>query len=207
MSKTSWQMRTHLMHEKVQLFSEYHPISAKGSQGSGKETWNMLRMCVDRGSSERRYCGCRHWKAGKFERVRNPCSKNQRKRSNEAQKMFSSNFPIVDGTTKLFGRDYGDRESTQRRERSGTAKKLGRISTDRNKRWRWSSQRQISFIVTTSILEFNFTCQKKETFQFHWNTLTWPGWRTQIWICCEKAVSTTIGMSMWIEMWKFTLSK
>ena len=59
-SKTSWQMRTRFMHEKVQLFSEYHPISAKGSQGSGKETWNMLWMCVDRGSSERRYCGCRH---------------------------------------------------------------------------------------------------------------------------------------------------
>ena len=49
--------------------------------------------------------------------------------------------------------------------------------------------------------------KKRETFQFHWNTLTWPGWRTQIWICCEKAVSTTIGMSMWIEMWKFTSSK
>ena len=50
MSKTSWQMRAPLMHEKVQLFSEYLRISAKGSQGSRKETWNMLRMCVDRGA-------------------------------------------------------------------------------------------------------------------------------------------------------------
>ena len=49
-------------------------------------------------------------------------------------KMCSSNFQIVDGTTKLFGRDYGVRESTQRREQSGTSKKLGRISTDRNRR-------------------------------------------------------------------------
>ena len=44
-------------------------------------TSNSPRMCIEYGGNlERRYFGCRHWGAGNFGLVRNPCSKAQGKR-------------------------------------------------------------------------------------------------------------------------------
>ena len=59
---------------------------------------------------------------------------------------------------------------------------------------------EISVIVITSNLEFNSTCRMKNHSQSRWNTLLWPGLRTQIWTCLKKAVLTTVGMSMRIEV-------
>ena len=48
--------------------------------------------------------------------------------------------------------------------------------------------KRISCIVITSNFEFNSTCRERKHSQSHWNILTWPGLRTQIWTCCKKAV-------------------
>ena len=65
---------------------------------------------------ERRCSGRRHWGIGKDGRVRNPSSKNQYKRSNDAMKVWTLYIPVADGTAKLSGRAFEFREPTPRRE-------------------------------------------------------------------------------------------
>ena len=71
-----------------------------------------------------------------------------------------------------------------------TWRRTGRVSTDRNKRWRWSPERLLgrskvaSSVVITVNVEFNSVCRMKK--HSLWNTLMSPGLLTQIWMCCKK---------------------
>ena len=82
----------------------------------------------------------------------------------------------------------------------------GEVSTDRNKRWRWSPCR---LLVDTRWLHLSSSqwtsssspcAERRNTSFFDWNTLMWPGLLTQIWMCCKKSVLMIIGMSTRIEV-------
>ena len=122
-------------------------------------------------------------------------------------------FPIADGTSKLFGRimkfenQLWGSMNLQGVKIPAKNFKETRMSLNQQKQKMtpklavtFGQWKEISIIVVTSNLEFNSTCGRKKHSQSHWNTLTWPELRTHIWTCCKKAVLTTIGMSMWIEI-------
>ena len=93
----------------------------------------------------------------------------------------------------------------ERRSQWRTSRQLGKMSTDRINRWRWSPCRLLvdsgwlhrSFI--TMNLEFNSMCRRKKHSQFHWNTLMLQGQHILIWTSCKRNVSMTVGVSIRAE--------
>ena len=80
-------------------------------------TWNIPRMCINRGwNLERRYLGDRHGGIGKHERIRNPSSKKQCKRSIDATKGRRFYIPKSRWSSKIVRRDCEFQEPTPRRE-------------------------------------------------------------------------------------------
>ena len=93
-----------------------------------------------------------------------------------------------------------------RRSQWRTWRRTGRVSTDRNKRWRCSTERLLgrskvtSSVVITVNVEFNSVCRMKK--HSLWNTLMSPGLLTQIWMCCKKNEKMIIGMCTRIEVYQ-----
>ena len=124
-------------------------------------------------------------------------------------------LPIADGTAKLSGRDQGVRESTLTRDQPARSEDLredlqGNSETsqplDENKRWRWSPKWLLvnwgGFHLSSSPRTSSSAprAERRNIPNTTERYLTWPGIRTQIWTCCEKAVLMIIGKSMWIEV-------
>ena len=101
-------------------------------------------------------------------------------------------FPIEDGSAKFWKRLWSPRIHSKARttckewrSQRRTSRKPTEVSTDRNKRWRWSPQWLLvngrDFVhrhhVEPRVL--NSTCRQKKHHQSHWNILTWPELRTQ----------------------------
>ena len=73
------------------------------------------------------------------------------------------------------------------------SRRIGRVSSGRTNRWRWSPCRRgrskvISFIVITMNLEFNSTCRRKKHSLFRWSTLMSHGLLIPIWTSCKKTL-------------------
>ena len=232
MSKISWRMGQLLVegdsekHFEGPVFPfgamvEYYPISSRyqSKLHSIRQecfTWNIPRVCIDRGeNSGRWHSGRWHWWIGKHGRVRNQCSNNQCKRSNYAKKEVQLSFSQSQMEQPNC---LEERRRPRIHSEAGTTCEEWRISEKNFQETRKGPNRQtkqkmtlkpamssgqsnwISFIVITSNLEFKSTCRKKNHSQYHWNAWTWPGLRTRIWTCCRKAVQTTVGMSMRIQV-------
>ena len=116
-------------------------------------------------------------------------------------------FPAADGTAKLSVRDHEFREPTQRREQPvGSEALSGELQGEQEgpqptetkddaeaQRDFWSIEGDSS-IVSTLNLEFkSVLCAKRKNPYSTEKTLTWPDQLTQIWMWCEKRVSTTVG--------------
>ena len=89
------------------------------------------------------------------------------------------------------------------RSQRRTSRKTRRSPTNRLTRWRWSPQRLLVNRRWIHLSSSHWTScsavRAERRIIPNPNILTWPELRTRIWMCCQKAVLTTVGMSMWIE--------
>ena len=123
------------------------------------------------------------------------------KGSSDAERGWTSRFPIADGTAKVSGRDHGVRESTPRDQlvssedlREDRSGKLGEDSSDRrNKRRRRSPQwflvswRRFRSSSSRRTLSSTPRAEGRKYSQSHWKMLTWPGLRRQIWTWFQES--------------------
>ena len=98
---------------------------------------------------ETRFSESRHGRIGKYGRIRNLSSTNQRKRSIDQTKMKWIHLPICRWHSKIVRKRLRiprthSQAGTSRKERKSQrriSRRTGRVSTDRIKRWHWSPYR------------------------------------------------------------------
>ena len=142
------------------------------------------------------------------QKMTNSYSQLQMVQQNCQEETTNSEYPLQSGN---------HREEWRTRWRN--SRRIGRVSTSRSNRWRWSlpisgRSKVTSSVVVTMNPEFNSMCREKKHSLFHWNTLMLQGPLTLIWTSRKKRnVSMIIGMSIrtrrlsdtWKGFTKFTL--
>ena len=127
--------------------------------------------------------GCRHWGSGYFGRVLNPCSTPHAKEVFDATKEWTfyllgsrRNSKVIQKRPRI-PRTHSNAGSTcnEWRPQRRTEVKLGEVSADRNKRWRWSPQRLLVSGRNRHHVEprVRLYVPKQSDSQSHWSTLTW----------------------------------
>ena len=147
MSKTSWQMGTHLMIGNLEnhfngpvipfgSMVEYHPIAAK-DQSRLHQCGKQVLPGIFLGYA---WCAGGIWKEGilvaeieeleNSTRQRSMLEGSMHKKCSRRKRANILKFPIADGTAELFGRDHGIRKSTFN---AGTTCKIGRSQGNSDK--------------------------------------------------------------------------
>ena len=139
---------------------------------------------------------------GKFGRIRNLSSENQRERSTDITKVRRMHIPSSRWYSKVVRkrlriprtRSVAGTNRKERRSQWRISRRTGRVSTDRIKQKMTLKPvptsgrfKVASSIVTTLNLEFNSTCRREETFLYSTeNALTLLGQLILIWMCYKQ---------------------